>query len=80
MKYIMCTIDQKLIKEGIKSKVLKVLDFHDEGQLEVVNDPLVIDKVKRIVVESFSEVTELLKLNVPLEADISVGRNWSETH
>ena len=58
-------------KNNIKSKML--LQVHDELIFNVYNDE--IDKVKDIV---YNTMTNIYKLDVPLDVHIEIGNNWYE--
>jgi DNA polymerase-1 len=55
-----------------------LIQQHDEWQAEI--HPWDIDKYRRICEEAFVKTANFYKLNVPLEGEVKVGHNWSETH
>lgn len=52
--------------------------IHDEVQLAV--RPEIAQRAGEIIVESMSEVQQILKVNLRLDAEYKIGGNWSETH
>ena len=71
MKLAMIEVQKRLEKENLKSKI--VLQIHDELLLEVPMEEE--EKVKELLKSSMENVVKLL---VPLIADVSAGSNWSE--
>ena len=55
-----------------------VLHIHDEMQFIVREDKL--NKFKTITKQIFKATQDKLKLRVPLDGELKVGKNWSETH
>ena len=71
MKIAMINVHNALAKFGEDAKVL--LQVHDELVIEVKND--LIKKVADIVKEDMDNV---IKLKVPIIAEVEVGNNWEE--
>lgn len=69
IKLAMVRVDNRLINEGLKSKL--ILQVHDELIVEAHKDE--VDKVKQILNE---EMQNAMKLNVPLKVDMSTGHSW----
>ena len=69
LKKAMIDIYNELNRLNLKSKM--ILQVHDELIFNVKNDEL--EKVKEIVI-NFME--NAYKLNVPLEVDVEIGKNW----
>ena len=69
IKLAMVRVDNRLINEGLKSKL--ILQVHDELIVEAHKDE--VDKVKQILSE---EMQSAMELNVPLKVDMSTGRSW----
>lgn len=69
-------LEQDIRREGLDS--LKVGDIHDEVQYDVHPDHA--PRHASLAVEAIRRAGELLKLNVPLDAESKIGRTWSETH
>lgn len=69
IKLAMVRVDNRLIKEGLKSKL--ILQVHDELIVEAYKDE--VDKVKQILSE---EMQGAMELNVPLKVDMSTGHSW----
>lgn len=71
LKKAMIEIDRIFMENNIKSKML--LQVHDELIFNVCNDE--IDLVKDIV---YNTMTNIYKLEVPLDVNIEIGNNWYE--
>lgn len=69
IKLAMVRVDNRLINEGLKSKL--ILQVHDELIVEAHKDEA--DKVKQILSE---EMQGAMELNVPLKVDMSTGHSW----
>ena len=69
IKLAMVRVDNRLINEGLKSKL--ILQVHDELIVEAHKDE--VDKVKQIFSE---EMQSAMELNVPLKVDMSTGHSW----
>lgn len=69
IKLAMVRVDNRLINEGLKSKL--ILQVHDELIVEAHKDE--VDKVKQILRE---EMQNAMELNVPLKVDMSTGHSW----
>ncbi len=73
IKIAMINIHKKLKSENWKSKML--LQVHDELVFDVHNDEL--EKIQPII--KF-EMENAFKMDVPLDVEIGVGKNWLEAH
>lgn len=73
IKIAMINIHKKLTSENWKSKML--LQVHDELVFDVHNSEL--EKIKPMIK---NEMENAFKLDVPLEVEIGVGKNWLEAH
>lgn len=73
IKIAMINIQKRLVDEGWKSKML--LQVHDELVFDVHNSEL--EKIKPMIKE---EMESAFKLDVPLEVDMGIGKNWLEAH
>jgi DNA polymerase-1 len=73
IKIAMINIYKKLCSENWKSKML--LQVHDELVFDVHNSEL--EKIKPLIKH---EMENAFKLDVPLEVEIGVGKNWLEAH
>ena len=71
MKLAMIKVAEGLVKAGTKSRIL--LQVHDELVIEVAKGEL--DLVRAIVLEGMENA---VKLNVPLDVHIGIGRSWDE--
>lgn len=71
LKMAMIEIDKEFTKRNLKSKML--LQIHDELVFNVVNDE--VDIVKQLVQDIMENI---YKLSVPLEVDISFGKDLYE--
>lgn len=56
----------------------KVIDMHDEGQAEVWAPHA--KRYAELAEESVREAGRYFNLNVPLDAEAKIGKNWAETH
>lgn len=73
IKIAMINIQEKLINENWKSKML--LQVHDELVFDVHNSEL--ERIKPMIKQ---EMESAFTLAVPLEVDMGTGRNWLEAH
>ena len=73
IKLAMVRVDNRLINEGLKSKL--ILQVHDELIVEAHKDE--VDKVKQILSE---EMQGAMELNVPLKVDMSTGHKIGRAH
>lgn len=71
IKLAMIMIQKELPKVSAKSKM--ILQIHDQLLFEVPNEDL--EKVAKFVKETMENV---YKFDVPIVADLSVGKNWGE--
>lgn len=72
MKKAMIDVEQALQKAGLKSRIL--LQVHDELVLEVTENE------KETVAELVKNTMEAAaKLEIPLLAEVNMGKNWAET-
>lgn len=89
MDYALCFFDAKM--GGIqwegsvvpyysyKGYIVKRVGYHhDEATFEV--DPEIAEEIATIFSECIAKAGKYLKLNVPLEGDWKVGKNWKEIH
>ena len=73
IKIAMINIHKKLTSEKWKSKML--LQVHDELVFDVHNSEL--DKIKPMIKH---EMENAFRLDVPLDVEMGVGKNWLEAH
>lgn len=78
MKMSMILLDDWVHRDGLD--VLKVGDFHDEGQAEVIDNKESIELYSYFAVQSIIEAGKFFKLRCPLDAEAIVGQSWAETH
>ncbi|MGL5066799.1 MAG: DNA polymerase I [Sarcina sp.] len=71
IKIAMVNVWNKLEERKLKSKL--ILQVHDELILNVYNDEL--EEVKALIKE---EMENVVKLDVPLDIDMSIGKTWYE--
>jgi len=71
IKVAMISVQENLEKHGFKAAM--TLQVHDELVLDVPKDE--IDKVYKVVKSGMEDV---IKLSVPVEAHIEIGKNWLE--
>jgi DNA polymerase I-like protein with 3'-5' exonuclease and polymerase domains len=76
IKVALCILDKTLKAKNLDAKLLGV--FHDEFQLEC--SPEIAEEVGQIAVNSIRRAGEYLKLNVPLDGEFKIGKNWAATH
>ncbi len=73
IKIAMINIHKKLVSENWKSKML--LQVHDELVFDVHNSEL--EKIQPMIKH---EMENAFKMDVPLEVEIGLGKNWLEAH
>ncbi|MBA4275645.1 DNA polymerase I [Flavobacterium sp.] len=73
IKIAMINIHKKLTSENWKSKML--LQVHDELVFDVHNSEL--EKIQPMIKH---EMENAFKMDVPLEVEIGMGKNWLEAH
>lgn len=73
IKIAMINIHRKLTSEGWQSKML--LQVHDELVFDVHHSEL--DRIQPLIKR---EMENAFKMDVPLEVEIGVGKNWLEAH
>ena len=73
IKVAMVKIAQALENQGLKTTM--ILQVHDELNFIVPQEELA--KVKELVTY---EMENAVQLDVPLKADVGVGKNWLEAH
>jgi DNA polymerase I len=73
IKIAMINIHRKLTSEGWQSKML--LQVHDELVFDVHHSEL--DRIQPLIKH---EMENAFKMDVPLEVEIGVGKNWLEAH
>ncbi len=73
IKIAMINIHKKLTSENWKSKML--LQVHDELVFDVHNSEL--EKIQPMIKH---EMENAFKMDVPLDVEIGVGKNWLEAH
>ena len=71
IKVAMISIEENLEKKGLESKM--ILQVHDELVFDCPRKE--IDELKKIVKHGMEDV---IKLKIPVEAHIEVGKNWLE--
>ena len=83
MKLTTVLLDNQLRKQGLYTDnlVMKLIDYHDEGQLAVKADvPGLADYVGKLAVACVVQAGVMYNLNVPLDGDYLIGPNWGATH
>jgi len=73
IKMAMVNIHRKIKEKGLSSRL--IMQIHDELVLEVKDDEAEITKdiVK-------TEMENVIKLSVPLEVSLGMGKSWAESH
>lgn len=77
-KFITCCVHKEIKRQNIDAHF--VLNYHDEIDLEVVNDKKTLDIMKEIIYNSIEECNKYFKFKVPMAMDIKIGNNWAEIH
>lgn len=72
IKLAMINVRNRIHREAVPARLL--LQIHDELVLEY--DPEKLGAVSRLVLE---EMSNAVKLRVPVQVDVEIGPNWSET-
>ncbi len=72
IKAAMVAVHKRLLDEGMKAKL--VLQIHDELIIDTPEDEL--ERVKALLAECMINV---MKLSVPLRADVEFGHSWFDT-
>lgn len=76
IKIAMKKIDDWAISEGLEGKMNLILQIHDELIYEIVDE--VVDKARAEIIKIMEEaLPEEKKLEVPITANSSVGKNWN---
>lgn len=75
IKLAMIKIDTELAKRQLQSKM--ILQVHDELLFDVVKDE--IEEIKAIVLDNMCNAMPLPH-DVPIVAELGVGKNWLEAH
>jgi DNA polymerase-1 len=69
----MINIHRRLQKENLRSRM--ILQVHDELVFEAPEDE--VAALSTLVRE---EMSQAIKLDVPIKVDVGVGENWLEAH
>ena len=69
-------VDKFILKRYNDVKLL--ISQHDELQLEVPEH--IADEVGKKVIKCFQAAGKFLKVNIQIDGEYKVGRNWAETH
>lgn len=82
MKKALAILDNELQRQGLKpvTDYEFILNVHDEWQLEVVDNENIIGIIKECAVKSIIDAGKYFKFPCPMNANVKVGKNWSETH
>jgi len=76
MKLTTIILDEECKKQGLYMK--RLLDVHDEGQLECLEKDA--ETIGKLAVWSIEEAGRRLNLNVKVTGDYKIGTDWSMTH
>ena len=76
MKYSQAILAKAIQKEGLDARFLATI--HDEYQLEVKDEH--VERVSELCLWAMKKAGEYLNVSVPMEGDVDVGKDWSETH
>jgi DNA polymerase-1 len=77
-KFISCSIDKQIKAQGLDAHM--VCNYHDEVNLEVIDNPLTIEAIHVIINKAIKKCNDYFKFNIPMDMDIKVGANWKEIH
>lgn len=81
MKKSIVMLDDWIKEEGWTSReYMKLGDFHDEAQAEVVDNKEIIELYSKYAVQSIIKAGEHFNLRCPLDAESKVGKTWADTH
>lgn len=78
MKWAMVILDHWIRESSLYGRAHKVIDMHDEAQWECDAD--IATNVGFLGVEAIKQAGVLLGLNIPLDGEYKLGRNWAMTH
>lgn len=78
MKYAQIIAENDIRAKYHESQACGLIRYHDEEIWEC--DPEIAEDVARIGEESIRKAGKLLKLNIPLDAQAKIGKNWAEVH
>lgn len=73
IKIAMVRVDQRLKKENLSSRL--ILQVHDELLVETKTE-----ECQQVIEILKEEMTNAVKLQVGLEIDVNVGKDWYEAH
>ena len=73
IKIAMIDIHDKIISEGLKSKM--IMQIHDELLFEFPDN-----EEQQIISLVVNSMENAMKLNIPIIVDYGVGHNWFEAH
>ena len=79
MKYAMLIAHASISERSDKFSAHGLIRYHDEEQWEV-EGAYGAQLVGQLGADSIVKAGKVLKLNVPLDAEYKIGRNWAETH
>lgn len=73
--YVARELDKDL---NLKSSICRVGYFHDEYNFET--DIRFADYIGELTCTAIKKAGEFFKLNVPLDGEYKIGKNWAEIH
>jgi DNA polymerase-1 len=73
IKAAMVRIDGQMAEQGLRARM--IMQVHDELLFDVPSEEL--EEVRAVVREGMERA---IRLDVPLKADMGVGKNWLEAH
>ena len=77
-KYWMIVANSNLNKKFGNNVVKQMAYVHDELQFSCPAD--IAEEAGKIVTDSAIEAGKRLKINIQIDAEFDIGKNWSETH
>lgn len=70
-----------IIENGWEAMVMQIIAYHDEIQYEVRHpDRLAAEHVGEVFKANAIRIGQKYKINVPIEADAKIGKNWRDCH
>lgn len=76
----MVKLQEELEYEFRLGTVKQVGWVHDEIQLEILDNPEIIERAKKACVRAAERSSEDFKFYCPLTAEVKVGKSWDQTH
>lgn len=65
---------------GFKDKVRQMIAYHDELQFQVKGTEVTAAVWGQVVCDAALTVGKVLNIEVPIEAEAKIGKNWADCH